>query len=107
MGDKKCPMDCYGQGYCMANNTCQCLDGFTGADCNAGRAKDNDPFVNDENDKKEEDEEKEDEEKEKEEEKEDEEEKEKEDEEKEKEDEEEPKIMIHLLTMKMIKKKKM
>jgi len=82
--DKKCPMDCYGQGYCMANNTCQCLDGFTGADCNAGRAKDNDPFVNDENDKKEEDEEKE-----KEEEKEDEEEKEKEDEEKEKEDEEE------------------
>jgi len=28
--DKKCPMDCYGQGYCMANKTCQCLSGFTG-----------------------------------------------------------------------------
>merc|ERR1712194_945029 len=81
--DKRCPMDCYGQGYCMANGTCQCLGGFTGDDCNKGLPKEQDPFVTDydirnngkkdeeeEPKKKEEDEEKEDEENEEDEEKE-------------------------------------
>merc|ERR1712134_24581 len=36
---KRCPMDCYGQGFCMADNTCQCLGGFSGADCNQGLPK--------------------------------------------------------------------
>jgi len=40
-------MDCYGQGYCMANQTCQCLAGFSGADCNQGLQAEQDPFVSD------------------------------------------------------------
>lgn len=89
--DKKCPMDCYGQGYCMENNTCQCLDGFTGPDCNFGREKENDPFVNDENEKeKEKDKENEDDEKE-EKDKEDEKDKENEEDEKEEKDKEDEK----------------
>merc|ERR1712066_862440 len=31
---KRCPLDCMGNGLCMDNGTCQCLDGFTGKDCN-------------------------------------------------------------------------
>jgi ribosomal protein L12E/L44/L45/RPP1/RPP2 len=38
-------MDCYGQGYCMSDKTCQCLSGFSGKDCNKGLEKDTDPFV--------------------------------------------------------------
>jgi leishmanolysin len=97
--DKRCPMDCYGNGYCMANGTCQCLAGFTGDDCNHGLPKEQDPFVTDydirnKGEKKDDEEEKEEEEEEKEEEEEgdgendDEEEKEDDDEE-EKEEEEE------------------
>jgi len=40
-------MDCYGQGYCMANQTCQCFSGFSGKDCNEGLPKDDDTFVTD------------------------------------------------------------
>merc|ERR1711879_787459 len=43
--EERCPMDCYGQGMCMAGNTCQCQHGFTGADCNKGLPKEEDPFV--------------------------------------------------------------
>merc|ERR1711874_302371 len=43
--EERCPMDCYGQGMCMHNNTCQCLHGFTGDDCNKGLPKEQDPFV--------------------------------------------------------------
>lgn len=40
-------MDCSGNGYCMADRTCQCLSGFSGADCNHGRTPETDPFVTD------------------------------------------------------------
>jgi len=40
-------MDCYGQGYCMANQTCQCFSGFSGKDCNAGLPEDKNTFVTD------------------------------------------------------------
>lgn len=30
----RCPYDCHGQGLCMSDKTCQCLDGFSGKDCN-------------------------------------------------------------------------
>merc|ERR1711874_191101 len=43
--EERCPMDCYGQGMCMHNNTCQCLHGFTGDDRNKGLPKEQDPFV--------------------------------------------------------------
>merc|ERR1712072_139973 len=43
--EERCPFDCYGQGFCMSDNTCQCLSGFTGKDCNDGLEKDIDPFV--------------------------------------------------------------
>jgi len=94
--DKRCPMDCYGQGYCMANGTCQCLGGFTGDDCNKGLPKEQDPFVTDydirNNGKKDEEEEpkkkEEKEKKEEEEERKDEEEEREDDEDEEKEDEE-------------------
>merc|ERR1712166_469570 len=43
--EKRCPMDCYGQGICMSNGTCQCLGGFSGDDCNNGLPKEQDPFV--------------------------------------------------------------
>merc|ERR1711874_911167 len=43
--EERCPMDCYGQGMCMHDNTCQCLHGFTGDDCNKGLPKEQDPFV--------------------------------------------------------------
>jgi len=45
--EKRCPMDCYGQGICMSNGTCQCLGGFSGDDCNDGLPKEQDPFVTD------------------------------------------------------------
>ena len=45
--DKRCPMDCYGQGYCMGDGTCQCLAGFSGDDCNHGLPKEQDIFVTD------------------------------------------------------------
>jgi len=45
--DHRCPMDCYSQGICMANGTCQCLGGFTGEDCNTGLPKETDPFITD------------------------------------------------------------
>lgn len=32
--ERRCPLDCMGNGLCMANGTCQCLDGFSGKDCN-------------------------------------------------------------------------
>merc|ERR1712130_893966 len=43
--DHRCPMDCYSQGFCMADRTCQCLGGFSGDDCNKGLPKETDPFV--------------------------------------------------------------
>jgi len=43
--EERCPFDCYGQGFCMSDNTCQCLSGFTGKDCNDGLEKEIDPFV--------------------------------------------------------------
>jgi len=43
--DHRCPMDCYSQGFCMADGTCQCLGGFSGDDCNKGLPKETDPFV--------------------------------------------------------------
>lgn len=45
--DHRCPMDCYSQGFCMSNGTCQCLGAFTGDDCNKGLPKETDPFVTD------------------------------------------------------------
>jgi len=42
-------MDCYGNGYCMADNTCQCMGGFTGTDCNDGHKDETDSFVTDYN----------------------------------------------------------
>merc|ERR1711977_724479 len=89
-------MDCYGNGYCMDNQTCQCLRGFTGLDCNNGLEDEDDKFVTDyrlgneqdpETDSGDEEKEKEEEEKEKEEEKEEKEEEE-DDEEDEREEEE-------------------
>merc|ERR1712226_884185 len=44
---KRCPLDCYGQGICMNDGTCQCLHGFSGPDCNNGLPKEDDPFVTD------------------------------------------------------------
>merc|ERR1712118_466910 len=35
--DHRCPLDCYGNGLCMKDKTCQCFATFTGADCNEGR----------------------------------------------------------------------
>jgi len=92
--DHRCPMDCYSQGLCMADGTCQCLGGFSGDDCNAGLPKETDPFVSDYDIRKKKDDPKkdpkdEDEEDEGDKEKEDEEEEEKEEEEEEKEEEEE------------------
>merc|ERR1719456_1590537 len=43
--EARCPMDCYGQGMCMADKTCQCLAPFSGEDCNDGLPKEQDPFV--------------------------------------------------------------
>merc|ERR1712066_1137544 len=57
--EKKCPFDCYGQGYCMSDNTCQCLSGFSGKDCNRGGIKETDPFVTGETNEKDEKEEEE------------------------------------------------
>jgi len=45
--EHRCPMDCYGQGYCMANQTCQCFSGFSGTDCNEGLPADKNTFVTD------------------------------------------------------------
>merc|ERR1712232_53350 len=62
---KRCPMDCYGQGLCMGDGTCQCLGGFKGDDCNDGLPDEQDPFVtefdirNESGEEKEKDEEKE------------------------------------------------
>merc|ERR1711959_51365 len=87
-------MDYYGNGYCMGNQTCQCLRGFKGEDCNNGLKDETNKFVTDYklgNEKK--DEEKEDKEddgkKEEKEEKEEEEKEEKEEEEEEREEEDE------------------
>jgi len=43
--DHRCPLDCHGQGLCMANKTCQCFSTFTGEDCNDNLPKEEDPFV--------------------------------------------------------------
>jgi len=87
--ETKCPFDCYGQGYCMSDNTCQCLSGFSGKDCNDGRVKETDPFVTGGNNEKDEKEEEEEEKKEEDERNKKDEEDEKEEEEEEKEEEEE------------------
>jgi len=31
---KRCPMDCYGNGLCMGDGTCQCFAGYSGKECN-------------------------------------------------------------------------
>lgn len=45
----RCPMDCSGHGYCMGNNTCQCITGYSGKDCNTCPTckKETDKFVTD------------------------------------------------------------
>merc|ERR1712050_367338 len=49
MMEARCPMDCHGQGYCMKDNTCQCMHGYFGKDCNTckGCKKESDKFVTD------------------------------------------------------------
>merc|ERR1712050_321118 len=49
MMEARCPMDCSGQGYCMKDNTCQCMHGYFGKDCNTcpGCKKETDKFVTD------------------------------------------------------------
>jgi len=49
MMEARCPMDCHGQGYCMKDNTCQCMSGYFGKDCNTckGCKKETDKFVTD------------------------------------------------------------
>jgi len=43
--EKRCDMDCSGNGYCMADRTCQCIHGFTGSACNNGNKKNESDFV--------------------------------------------------------------
>lgn len=31
--EKRCPMDCSGNGVCLKNNKCFCFPGYTGLDC--------------------------------------------------------------------------
>jgi len=32
--EKRCPLDCMGHGFCMGDGTCQCIEGYSGKDCN-------------------------------------------------------------------------
>jgi len=31
--DYRCPMDCFGNGMCMLDKTCQCFKGYSGCEC--------------------------------------------------------------------------